>query len=199
MLARLPHDGVDLPVREVAVLALDLLGERYAARAVGGDAAVEHCDADARNPVTFMAALNESSTAGDDITLITSGDDDMARILNMRQTNDGTKNTDTIFFDGGLGLGLKGIASPAHLVLLQRYIADKPGDHMFPAELAIINTYLAPATPTIDPATVKAAVAAAIKSTGTTATAAAIAAAVDAALKDDFAAIPRAVRSAIVK
>lgn len=120
-------------------------------------------------------------------------DPDMARILNMRQTNDGKNDTATIFFDGGPGVGIKGISSPAHLVLLQRFIADKPGDHMFPAELAVIQTYLAPGVPTLTAATVEAAVTKAIKASGGSVEAAAVAAAVEATLKDDFAGIPAAV------
>ena len=120
------------------------------------------------------------------------GADDMPRILNMRETPDGKVNTATIFFDGGPGVGIKGISNPYHLGLLQRFIADKPGDHMFPAELAIINTYMAPNAPTLTAATVEAAVAKAIKAAGGSAEAAPIAAAVETVLKDDFAAIPGA-------
>ena len=120
------------------------------------------------------------------------GADDMPRILNIRETHDGRVNTATIFFDGGPGVGIKGISNPYHLGLLQRFIADKPGDHMFPAELAIINTYMAPNAPTLTAATVEAAVAKAIKAAGGSVEAASIAAAVEMVLKDDFAAIPGA-------
>lgn len=120
------------------------------------------------------------------------GADDMPRILNMRETPDGKSNTATLFFDGGPGVGIKGIANPYHLGLLQRYIADKPGDHMYPAELAIVNTYVAPGVPTLTAATVEAAVTKAIAAAGGSVEAGAIAKAVESVLKDDFAAIPAA-------
>ena len=64
------------------------------------------------------------------------------RILNLRETTDGKTSTAKIYFDGGPGVGIKHVATPAHVTLLQRFIADRPGDRMYPAEIAIVQTYL---------------------------------------------------------
>lgn len=120
-------------------------------------------------------------------------DDDMARILNMRTTTDHTKPAATegkVYLDAGAGVGIKHIANPTHLSLLKRFLADAQGEKFYPSELAVINSYLAPATPIISAATIEAAVTKAIKASGGSVEAAAVAAAVDAVLKDDFAAIP---------
>lgn len=124
---------------------------------------------------------------------IQKGKDDMPRILNLRTTTDHTKPAATenkIYFDGGPGVGIKHIASPAHLKLLERFLADKPGERFYAAELATINAYLAPDAPTLSAATVEQAVTSAIKAAGGSVEAAAVAKAVEQALLDDFAAIP---------
>ncbi len=65
------------------------------------------------------------------------------RILNLRETTDGGKTiTARMFFDAGPGVGIKHIQTPKHVELLQRFIADKPGDRMYPAEIDIVNGYL---------------------------------------------------------
>ena len=71
-------------------------------------------------------------------------DPDMARRLNIRETKDGINNTSTLYFDGGPGVGIKPIQNAEHLTLLNRYLADAPGDHMYPGEIAIVNSYLRP-------------------------------------------------------
>ena len=119
-------------------------------------------------------------------------DDDMPRILKMRETLDGKSNTDKVFLDGGPGVGIKHIANPYHYGLLQRFLADASGDRMYPAELAINNAYLAPNVPILSAETVEAAVTKAIKAAGGSVEAGAVAAAVESVLKDDFAAIPAA-------
>ncbi len=143
------------------------------------------------NPSTFVNLVARGGGAAP-----TSGDD-MPRILNMRETNDGKSNNGKMFFDGGPGVGIKHIANPNHLSLLQRFLTDRSGDFMYPAELAIINTYLAPGTPTLSAATVEQAVTNAIRAAGGSVEAAQIAAAVESVLKDDFAAIPAATAKAL--
>lgn len=118
-------------------------------------------------------------------------DEDMPRILNVRTVLTPTSAPEgKIYFDGGPGVGIKHISNPYHLNLLERFLADAPGSVFLPGELTIINTYLAPNTPTLAPETVEAAVAKAIKNAGGSVDAAAVASAVEAVLKDDFAAIP---------
>ena len=131
--------------------------------------------------------INDGAAAPED-----KGDENMPRILHMRETLDGKTNTDKAFLDGGPGVGVKHIANPYHYGLLTRFLADKPGDRMYPAELAIINTYLAPNVPILSAETVEAAVTKAIKAAGGSVEAGAVAAAVESVLKDDFAAIPAA-------
>ncbi|WP_419817023.1 M23 family metallopeptidase [Glaciibacter flavus] len=98
------------------------------------------------DPAPIIAAFLIATAGGDrsSITNTETRDPDMARRLNIRETKDGTNNTPTLFFDGGPGVGIKPIQSPAHLTLLNRYLADKPGDHMYPSEIAIVNGYLRP-------------------------------------------------------
>lgn len=123
-------------------------------------------------------------------------DEDMPKMLNLRTTVDHTKPSGTenkLYFYGGPGVGIKHVANPTHQALLNRFLADKPGEQFYPHELAVINTYLAPGAPTISQDTVRDAVTAAITAMGSAPDAAAVAAAVEAALKDDFAAIPAAV------
>lgn len=134
------------------------------------------------------AAFSYTSVSSSSATPITGDHDNMARILNIRETPDGKTNTPTIFFDGGPGVGIKGIANMSHLSLLQRYIANAPEDHMLPAELAVINGYLSPAPASVDPAPLVAAVSAALAHAAVTVDPTAIAAAVDAVLADNFAA-----------
>lgn len=74
-------------------------------------------------------------------------DEDMARILNAKTTTDHTKPSATenkVYWDGGPGVGIIHVKNPSHLNLLNRYLADKPGEKFYPAELKIINSYVAP-------------------------------------------------------
>jgi hypothetical protein len=65
------------------------------------------------------------------------------RLLNLRATTDGGRTvTDAIYFDAGPGVGIKHVETPKHVELLQRFIADKSGERMYPQEIAIINGYL---------------------------------------------------------
>ncbi len=136
----------------------------------------------------YLGALRPRTT-----TPTQKADPDMPRILNLRTTTDHTKpgaTEDKIYLDAGPGVGIKHISSPAHLKLLQRFLADASGERFYPAELAIINSYLAPDTPILSAESVEQAVTKAIQAAGGSVEAAAVAAAVEQVLADDFAAIP---------
>ncbi|GAB2558847.1 M23 family metallopeptidase [Leucobacter ruminantium] len=65
------------------------------------------------------------------------------RLLNLKETLDGGRSTtDKVYFDAGPGAGIKHVQHPDHVKLLRRFITDKPGDCMYPAEIAIVNGYL---------------------------------------------------------
>ena len=101
-------------------------------------------EGEVHDPAPRIRAAASSTTASASIDSTPLEDPDMARRLNLRETKDGTNNTPTLFFDGGPGVGIKPIQNPAHAILLNRYLDDKPGDHMYPGEIAIINSYLRP-------------------------------------------------------
>lgn len=68
------------------------------------------------------------------------GEENMARILNIRTTSDGINSDGKIYFDGPGGI--KHIDNPDDLSFLERYIADKVGDIIYPSQLDIVNKYL---------------------------------------------------------
>jgi hypothetical protein len=174
----------------------------FAPNNIPADRIVGHQYTDSANvggwsPVDMNAftdnAFTYSGTSSTTATPLTGENDNMARILNIHETIDGKTTDNTIFFDGGPGVGIKGISSIQHKVLLDRYIANATGDKMYPAELAIVNGYLTPSKPSIDPKPLTDAVTAAVnaalanvKVPGVTVDDAAIAAAVDAVLADNF-------------
>lgn len=134
------------------------------------------------DPTVFMLAKNGPTTAGVSGTPITIQEDDDMKIITDSATGGGVYLCDT-------GHDLVHIENPADLAILQRVVTPTDGRFSM-AELQRIKYYMLRFAPVSDTELLRATVTAALAGLKVTADTTTIAKAVDAALADNFAALP---------